>query len=165
MATEMLMRSGIAAKRMSKPPSRSAPQMISTEPTNGPITPGAGIPIWANRPAPSVWGYRNFWIPSKKNTVPTIRRMSTTAAGAWLEVSLVSVFMLWSSLSGGTPWAQFATPLRFRSEHSADHQANEHDGGRRLAGGEFGFSVYVVVLSFGRDAVGSVRHAASLFFS
>src|ERR1035437_7755376 len=56
MATEMLMSRGMAASRVSKPINTSAPQTISTPPTNGLMICGKRMPILANRPAPKASG-------------------------------------------------------------------------------------------------------------
>ncbi len=55
-ATHMSMMSGIAASRVTRPRMRSAPPAISTMPTNGARSSGAGIPILTNRPTPSASG-------------------------------------------------------------------------------------------------------------
>ena len=59
-ATVMLAMSKSAAIRVQRPVRTSVPQTISMTPMKGPITSGAGMPIFANRPAPSAAGYRNF---------------------------------------------------------------------------------------------------------
>jgi hypothetical protein len=78
-ATIIVMISGIAASRVSRPTMMSAPHTISTTPTNGPITSGNGIPMRVNRPTPRISGKISFWMPSGKNTAkPTIRRIKIT---------------------------------------------------------------------------------------
>src|ERR1041385_883543 len=42
------------------------------------------MPILTKRPTPRSLGKRNFCAPSEKNTAPTIRRISTTDAGAFV---------------------------------------------------------------------------------
>jgi len=44
----------MAASRVSSPIINRAPQEISHPPTNGPMISGAGIPIFAKRPAPKL---------------------------------------------------------------------------------------------------------------
>src|SRR6267378_5285133 len=78
-AVQITASSGIAARLVRSPTSTSSPQIISTAPTNGPITCGAGIPIVTNLPAPHWSGKINFLIPSRKNTAPTIKRMAKIA--------------------------------------------------------------------------------------
>jgi hypothetical protein len=56
-----------------------APQPISTTPTKGAENSGQGIPIVVKRPTPKSAGKRNFWIPSVRNTVPTIKRIRMVA--------------------------------------------------------------------------------------
>src|SRR5579872_298274 len=80
MATQISITNGIVANRVSNPTITIVPQTISTTPTNGPKNWGAGIPILANRPAPSAAGNRNFCIPSDRNTQPTRIRTKITAA-------------------------------------------------------------------------------------
>jgi hypothetical protein len=53
--------------------------------TNGATNSGLGKPILAKRPAPTLSGRRNFWIPSERKTAPTIRRIRMTAAGAEVD--------------------------------------------------------------------------------
>src|ERR1019366_3276440 len=79
-AVQITISSGTAARLVRSPTSTSSPQIISTAPTNGPITCGAGIPIPANLPDPHCSGNRNFLIPSMKNTPPTSRRIARIAA-------------------------------------------------------------------------------------
>src|ERR1700704_3261783 len=78
-AVQITASSGIAARLLRSPTSTSSPQIISTAPTNGPITCGAGIPNVTNLPAPHWSGKINFLIPSRKNTAPTIKRMAKIA--------------------------------------------------------------------------------------
>src|ERR1039457_6690283 len=82
MATLMSMISGIAANRVSNPSRRSAPKTISTTPTKGAITPGAGMPMLVKRPTPRASGKRNFCMPSERKTPPTRKRTRMTAHGA-----------------------------------------------------------------------------------
>ena len=59
-AVSMMATSGTAASRVSSPMSTSAPHTISKPPTIGARISGDGSPIWANRPAPTSAGKRNF---------------------------------------------------------------------------------------------------------
>ena len=79
-ATAMSITRGTAAKAVKKPAISRVPQTISTIPTNGPVNPGAGIPIFSNRPAPSSSGWRNFRMPSEMKTAAVSRRMRMTDA-------------------------------------------------------------------------------------
>jgi hypothetical protein len=87
MATSMSMIKGTAASRVSRPARTSAPQAISTTPTNGAITSGEGMPILVKRPTPRSPGNRNFWMPSERKTAPTARRIRITTAGALVASS------------------------------------------------------------------------------
>src|ERR1019366_6406871 len=78
-ATEMLISMTAAARRMKSPKRIRVPHTISATPTKGPMSSGDGIPTFTKRPAPSSIGYKNFWIPSERNTIPTIRRMRMIA--------------------------------------------------------------------------------------
>src|SRR6266853_6684803 len=78
-AVQITASSGIAARLVRTPRSTSNPQTISTAPTNGPVRCGAGIPILVNRPAPHCSTNKNFLMPSRKNTAPTIRRTANIA--------------------------------------------------------------------------------------
>ena len=62
-------------RRVKRPIITKAPHTISTPPTNAPITSGDGMPIFANRPAPSSPGYRNF-----STAAPTQRVMSVESS-------------------------------------------------------------------------------------
>src|SRR5205823_2041698 len=47
------------------------------------------------RPTPRASGNRNFWMPSERNTPPTIRRTRMTAAGASVARILRKNVMVW----------------------------------------------------------------------
>src|SRR3989339_677593 len=66
---------GIDANLVNNPINIKAPQRISNTPTKGAKNSGIGIPIFINLPTPSSSENKNFWIPSNKNTVPTINRI------------------------------------------------------------------------------------------
>ncbi len=75
-ATNMMIRVGIAASLVTRPIRIRNPQRISNPPTIAPKNSGEGSPIFSNLPAPRTAGNKNFWIPSEKNTAPTINLMS-----------------------------------------------------------------------------------------
>jgi hypothetical protein len=77
LSTVQSMSSGTVARVVKRPTIRSVPHTISTTPTNGPENCGAGMPIFAKRPAPKEAGKRNFWIPSERKTQPTRMRTSS----------------------------------------------------------------------------------------
>ncbi len=116
-ATEISMISGTAASRVSKPASTSMPNTISTTPTNGAMISGAGIPIFANRPTPSCVGKRNFWIPSERNTPPTISRTRMVLRGPLVSLILpiVSALRNWPDYSECSIMAACAARRRFCS--------------------------------------------------
>jgi len=71
-AVIIIISKGIAATRTEKPIRISTPQIISNDPTSSARNSGFANPIFSNRPAPTTSGKRNFWIPSERNTKPTI---------------------------------------------------------------------------------------------
>jgi len=76
-AVIMIMNRGIAAILTENPINMSVPHIISNEATKDARNSGFVKPIFSKRPAPTNSGKRNFWIPSERNTNPTINRGKT----------------------------------------------------------------------------------------
>lgn len=87
-ATSIVIRIGIAANLVSKPKRISVPQIISKHPVNDAQNSGFAKPIFAKRPAPSIAGNKNFWIPSDKKTEPTITLIRMVVA----DLSVLIIF-------------------------------------------------------------------------
>jgi hypothetical protein len=126
---------GTAASRVNSPATNRAPHTTSTLPTNGPIISGAGIPIFTNRPAPSSSGYRNFWMPSVRNTSPTIDRTSTTAAGARVSNILLILIGVCFFTAHCTERCAGEGELPFGCAH---HASSLTEGAWKVNGGFFG---------------------------
>src|ERR1022692_669770 len=115
-ATLISISRGRAASRVSNPSIKSEPQTISTTPTKGAENCGAGMPILINRPTPRAAGNKNFWIPSDKNTQPTISRTKSVAAGALLRRALETSILDFSSPSSSNPQRLLNLPRNPRRE-------------------------------------------------
>ena len=74
-ATIIINKRGTAANRVRKPIKIKLPHSISNEAVNCAQNSGFSKPIFANRPAPTISGNKNFCIPSNKKTAPTMKRI------------------------------------------------------------------------------------------
>lgn len=74
-ATNMIIMREILANLVNKPNRINTPLKTSRPPTNEPRNSGYGSQTFSNRPAPRTAGNTSFWIPSERNTIPTIKRM------------------------------------------------------------------------------------------
>jgi hypothetical protein len=117
-ATEISIRSGTVASRVTRPINSREPQTISTTPTNSAMTCGQGMPIFTKRPIPRESGNKNFCIPSERNTQPTRIRISKTVFDVRTPKLRHYSATLNSSPSGCHVQHQFNRPTPFSFRYS-----------------------------------------------
>ena len=93
-ATSMIIINGIEASLVIKPIKTNMPHIISKTPTKLPKNSGDGKPILANLPDPSVSAKRNFWMPSERNTAPTMSRINIVVFELSVWINFLSI-MRW----------------------------------------------------------------------